>query len=374
MARSRTTRTLTLAAAATMAASGALIPTTPVGAAAPPWTVVAKGLNNPRLLTISPTGIYVAEAGFGGSGPCHTGGDGEKACYGTSGSITRIARGRQGRILTGLPSFAATDGSSAIGANMPKRSGRKMLISFGLDAPPAVRAGLPRRGRFIGTLSVATKRRGSWNHLHVLTDLAAFEQRNDPDHLGKDSDPTGYAKRGKRVVIADSGGNDVLTIQRKNGRIRGLSVFGNRSAPNPFGPGTVPMETVPTATAIGPDGALYVSELTGFPFVPGAARIFRIAPGHPRTVYATGLTNVTDLAWAKGKLYAVQISDVGLLNEPPNSLPSGSLVQVGRGASHRTVKDNLPAPYGVAVRNGSAYVTTCAVCKGGGQVVRFSLP
>jgi hypothetical protein len=36
--------------------------------------------------------------------------------------------------------------------------------------------------------------------------------------------------------------------------------------------------------------------------------------------------------------------------------------------------DNLPAPYGVAVHNGSAYVTTCAVCKGGGQVVRFHLP
>ena len=89
-------------------------------------------------------------------------------------------------------------------------------------------------------------------------------------------------------------------------------------------------------------------------------------------MYATGLTNVTDLAWANGKLYAVQLSDVGLLNEP--GLPSGSLVQVHRGASHTTVMDNLPAPYGVAVRNGSAYVTTCAVCKGGGQVVRFHLP
>ena len=372
MVRARTSRTLTLAAVATLAATGALVPTPTVSAAAPPWTVVAHGLNNPRLLTISPTGIYVAEAGFGGSGPCHTGGDGSKACYGASGSITRIAHGRQGRILTGLPSFAATDGTSAIGANMPQRSGRKMLISFGLDAPPAVRAGLPSRGRFIGTLSVATKRHGSWNHLRILSNLASFEQKYDPDHLGKDSDPTGYVKKGKRIVIADSGGNDVLSIQRKNGKIRGVGVFGNRTAPNPFGPGRVPMETVPTATAIGPDGALYVSELTGFPFEPGAARIFRIAPGHPRTVYATGLTNVTDLAWSRGKLYAVQISDVGLLNE--SGLPSGSLVQVGRGSSHRTVKDNLPAPYGVAIRSGSAYVTTCAVCKGGGQVVRFTLP
>ncbi len=371
MLGTRTSRTLALAAVATVAASGALIPTTPTGAAPPPWTVVAHGLNNPRLLTISPTGIYVGEAGYGGRGPCHTGGDGSKACYGTSGSITRIANGRQGRILSGLPSFAATDGSSAIGPNMPMRSGRKMLISFGLDAAPAVKAALPPKGRYMGSLTVATKRHGSWNHLKLLANLAKFERLRDPDHLGKDSDPVGYLRRGKNVVIADAGGNDVLSVKRRNGKVRVLAVFGNRTVTNPFGPGTVPMETVPTATAIGPDGALYVSELTGFPFVPGAARIIRIAGG-VGTVYAHGLTNVTDLAWAGGKLYAVQISDVGLLNE--TGLPSGSLVQVHHGSNPTTVKDNLPAPYGVAVHNGSAYVTTCSVCKGGGQVVRFHLP
>ncbi len=332
--------------------------------------MVASGLNNPRLLTISSTGIYVGEAGFGGSGPCHTGGDGTKTCYGTSGSITRIAGGHQGRILSGLPSFAPANGSQAIGPNEPMRSGKKLLISFGLDAAPAVKAGLPAKGRYFGSLTVATKRHGSWNHLKLLANLAKYERLHDPDHLGKDSDPTGYVKRGKKIVIADSGGNDVLSVKRSNGKIRVVTVFGNRTVHNPFGPGTIPMETVPTATAIGPDGALYVSELTGFPFVPGAARIFRIAGG-VRTVYATGLTNVTDLAWAGGKLYAVQISDVGLLNE--TGLPSGSLVQVHHTGSPTTVKDNLPAPYGVAIHNGSAYVTTCSVCKGGGQVVRFPL-
>jgi hypothetical protein len=371
MIRARTSRTLALAAVATVAAAGALIPTTPVGAAPPPWTVVAHGLNNPRLLTISPTGIYVGEAGFGGSGPCHTGGDGTKVCYGTSGSITRIANGRQGRILSGLPSFAGADGSSAIGPNMPLRSGKKMLISFGLDAAPAVKAALPRKGIYMGSLTVATKRHGSWNHLKLLANLAKYERLHDPDHLGKDSDPVGYVRHGKFIVIADAGGNDVLKVKRSNGKIRVNAVFGNRTVHNPFGPGTVPMETVPTATAIGPDGALYVSELTGFPFAPGAARIFRIAGG-VGTVYAKGLTNVTDLAWVGSKLYAVQISDVGLLNE--TGLPSGSLVQVHHGSNPTTVKDNLPAPYGVAFHNGSAYVTTCAVCKGGGQVVRFHLP
>src|SRR3954454_17355417 len=114
MTRARRSRILVLAATASVAAAGSLVATPPTDAAPPPWTVVASGLNNPRLLTISRTGIYVGEAGFGGSGPCHTGGDGAKVCYGASGSITRIANGKQGRILSGLPSFAATDGSSAI--------------------------------------------------------------------------------------------------------------------------------------------------------------------------------------------------------------------------------------------------------------------
>jgi hypothetical protein len=85
----------------------------------------------------------------------------------------------------------------------------------------------------------------------------------------------------------------------------------------------------------------------------------------PTTVYATGLTNVTDLAWHGDQLYAVQITDEGF-----DAGFSGSLVAVHPGGSHATVAGDLFAPYGVAFKGDSAYVTTCAVCPGGGQVVR----
>ena len=74
---------------------------------------------------------------------------------------------------------------------------------------------------------------------------------------------------------------------------------------------------------VGPDGAYYVSELTGFPFVPGFSRIHRVVPGQPSTIYASGLTNVTDLAWHDGDLYAVQIADAGLPGGPPSARWSG---------------------------------------------------
>jgi len=40
---------------------------------------------------------------------------------------------------------------------------------------------------------------------------------------------------------------------------------------------------------------------------------------------------------------------------------------------HETVVGDLFAPYGVAFGNGAAYVTTCAVCTGGGEVIRIPL-
>src|SRR5262249_16872211 len=74
-------------------------------------------------------------------------------------------------------------------------------------------------------------------------------------------------------------------------------------------------ESVPTAVTRGPDGALYVSELTGFPFTVGAARIWRIAPDGSASIYATGFTNIIDLAFGPDhKLYVLEIAKNGLLS------------------------------------------------------------
>ena len=79
--------------------------------------VIADGLNNPRGLEIGGSGaIFVAEAGTGGSGPCQMGPNGEESCFGLTGSVTRInTAGKVKRVITGLPSHAAPDGSAAIG-------------------------------------------------------------------------------------------------------------------------------------------------------------------------------------------------------------------------------------------------------------------
>src|SRR5690348_14963656 len=72
--------------------------------------VIATGLNNPRGLSFGPEGgLYVAEAGSGGAGPCIVNSNNVLVCYGATGSITRITLDdvpSQTRIVTGLPSLA----------------------------------------------------------------------------------------------------------------------------------------------------------------------------------------------------------------------------------------------------------------------------
>jgi hypothetical protein len=364
------------AAAMTLAATRLAAP---AGADDPPAPQeVAGGLDNPRQLSFHNGRLFVAEAGVGGTAPCFEGPEGPagpELCFGATGAITRIYHGRQQRVVRNLPSLAEEGGFAALGpADVSVVHRNRFAVTIGLGADPAVREDLPRLGkRLMGT--IATGR--LWTKTpRVAADLAAYEARTDKDGAGPDSNPTGLIRRHGGFVATDSGANTLVRAGTR-GWVKALTVFGSPgAAPDPFDP-TAPdieIQPVPTSVAVGPDGAFYVSELTGFPFVPGLARIYRVVPGMPTQVYATGLTNVTDLAWHGDHLYAVQIADEGILNAPEDAPPMGSLVHVVPGETeHEAVAGPFPAPYGVAIRHDKAYVTTCSVCPDAGAVVKVPL-
>ena len=191
-------------------------------------------------------------------------------------------------------------------------------------------------------------------------DVVANEAAANPDGTDIDSNPVGLVRDGEGYILADAGGNSVVRASHK----------GTFTTITPLAPTGIGADAVPTAVVQGPDGAYYISQLTGFPFQVGAANIWRVVPGQAPTVFASGLTNVTDLAFAAdGTLFAVQIATNGLLNGP-----IGSLVKVTPGGSqHQIVAGGLFAPYGVALTDEAAYVTIGSVLVGGGEVIKVPL-
>ena len=358
-------RVLGLAALVAALMVGMGLSTAGVAAASPAsFKVIASGLNNPRGLAFGHDGaLYVAEAGKGGNQFCVNSPEGGQQCYGTTGSITRIAYGHQARIVTGLPSVAGSDGSQATGPVdvAPKTRGDVYAIIGGV-APDPAHPQLQRFGRLVHF--------NAWGKSYSIANLEAYEAKHNPDGQEINSNPNGltYAGYG-RFAVADAGANDVLLVGA-NGHISTLAVFPARQVTMANGQ-KVTVESVPTTVVRGPDGAYYVGELTGAPFVPGVARVYRIVPGHKPTVYAGGFTNIIDMAFGRdGKLYVLEIAKNGLASGDL----TGALIKVDHHGKHTVASAGLVAPGGLAIgHDGYAYVSNYSIFAGQGQVVRIRL-
>ena len=326
--------------------------------AQPGWTVVMSGLDHPRGLDIGPEGgLYVAEAGRGGNGPCQIVLPTEPArCFGLTGAISRLWKGVQERVVTGLPSQANAAG--ATGPHDISFIGRGgAYVTIGSGGNPALRAGWGPGGELFGTL-LHMPTSGRWR---VLADLAAFEVSDNPDSGVIDTNIFGLlAEPGDRYV-ADAGGNALLKVE-PNGDTSVVAVFPARLN------STRGTDAVPTDVVRGPDGALYVSELAGVNFGPGLANIWRIVEGSTPTVYRSGLQTVIDLDFGPdGTLYYLQHAGGAFFSAP------GQLVHVLANGTPVVVASGLNRPTSVLVADdGTIYVTNNGVTPGAGQVLKIN--
>lgn len=358
-------KTLGFAATAAALATVVATMTAPTSAAESGPTVVASGLTSPRQLAFSPDGtLYVAEAGGPKAGSnCHDHPGLGNMCLGHTGSIARIdSDGTVTRVVTGLPGLSNAD--ETIGASDLVFTGnRHFAVTVGLGAAPEFRDLFGPQAALLGRVLEGDLKTGA---LEDVADIAAYETSANPDGTDLDTNPVGIARWGDSYVLADAGGNSVVRTDGSTVAVLPpVPAFG----PNAPFPG-FPADAVPTDVVRGPDGAWYVSQLVGFPFEKGSSSIWRVAPGSAPTKWATGLTNVTSLAFSEeGDLYAVELAENGLL-----SGPIGRLAHVTPGgSSHATVAGDMFAPYGVAIRGSNAWVTTGSLLAGGGQVVQVSL-
>ncbi len=255
--------------------------------------VIANGLNSPRQLAFSPGGtLYVAEAGSGGDGPCQVSEETGTNCFGLSGAVAQVGMdGTVNRVVTGLPSLVSErDGSATGPSDITFTGNHQFALTIGLGGTPDYRTGFGSDAALLGTVVTgdlrAHKGAGTVNEAF---DVAGYEAAANPDGTDVDSNATGIARSGNGWVVTDSGGNSVVST-RKGGSTVGV-------LPRvPVIPGGA--DAVPTDVVQGPDGAWYVSQLTGGPFVVGSSTIYRIVPGQAPQVWATGLSTVTSLAFA----------------------------------------------------------------------------
>lgn len=200
--------------------------------------------------------------------------------------------------------------------------------------------------------------------LKEVFDFAKYEVLNNPDGGDVISNPFGLAINDDTAYVSDGGGNVIYSVKLDGSDTKVTTVpkisvknpefppatsgqalppqaagdnpgtdnpvFGNpnsdpseigtagsdqQQAPPPqaaFGQGDGPVElqAVPTGNTIGPDGATYFGEYTGFPYAEGEAKVYRIGEDGKPEVYADGFTHLTDVAFDKdGNLLALQFSD-----------------------------------------------------------------
>ena len=372
-----------------IAALTAIAVTAPAGAHGIDVDVIARGLDNPRHVAVAKDGdVYVAESGRGGNHAtarsCFNSAEGF-ACTGRTGAVTKIGRWGQYRVLRGLASFAPEGGNNAIGPHGVYVDGHDLYVTNGGPTEPT--RGTPPQtvlrdptlvaedpiSRLYGTLL-----RVKWfGRVDIVADAWRLERDENPDadlaNPAIDSNPVDVLIDRGRAVMADAGGNSIIRTGHR-GRLEALTVFPNvLTTRPPFG--TIPMQAVPTGVVKGPDGFYYVSQLTGFPFPIGGAKIFRVDPrSGAYTTYATGFTNVIDLDFGHdGTLYVLELDSDSIV--PPEGAREGGLWVVPRRGTPRKV--DLPAetliePGGIAVgRHGKLYVTNHSREAGTGEVLRI---
>ncbi|MEP6525724.1 MAG: ScyD/ScyE family protein [Nocardioidaceae bacterium] len=341
--------------------------------------VVANGLNTPRGLVYDRAHhrVLVAEAGLeaGDTGPCTTGEEGTPLCFGPTGSIFQYSEngGFTGRRVTHLPSEAIPGGGAVLGLHDLSLYRGRLTAVFGLLGTTVTRTGL---GPDAGLMGQVAHVRHSGN-VTAFGDIPVFEEQlyganEESDAYGVLTGRFGTVvvnPGGHEVHPNGIGGNDLLRVKR-DGTISTIAAFPERqSTTDP----TAEIESVPTCVARGPDGAFYVGELTGYPYYPGEARVWRVVPGHRPTIYAQGFTNIIDCTFDhKGRLIVLEIAHHGLLD--PNQ--TGALIRVRHNGDQTILASHgLTNPGGVAVvGHGVFYVTNfTASTDGTGELLRVTL-
>ncbi len=299
----------------------------PVASPTVPGEIVAQGLTNPRGFTWSSDGtLYVALAGNGG----------------TSAGVVKIENGTATAVVDGLPSDVSDQGSVEGVADVAFLGDDLYLLLEGAgpghkapETPTGVyKVGADGKPTLVADLS-------TWVKDNPTAEVPDHEPYGNPYKLLAGEDQLW-------VLIATP--DQVVTVKPDGTITRFVDLTKDGG------------HQVRTGIAAAPDGTLYVSALSPFPYEDGTTKVTKIAADGTFSDAWTGLTAVTDVAVGQdGTLYALELST----NNTPKTVMTpgtGKLVHQTGPATSEDVVTGLTAP--IAMRfgaDGQLYVASPAV-------------
>lgn len=294
-----------------------------------PGELVIGDLGAPRGIAFDANGnLIVADAGTGGEveltlpGP-----EGETGFrLGMTGRIISVAADMSASdLIAGFPSYASPSETTGLYRAIPQ--GDSLWVLFSGTGSSTVGAFWTDSIVEIDLASLATRR---------VINLNAYEQDNDPDGNGYDSNVADIAWLDDgTMLIVDAGMNSLLSWTETDG----LATVA-----------TWPSNDVPTSVEVADNGDIYVGFL-GAGVAPGAGKIERWSGGELAETFA-GLTAVSDILWANGNLYAVELLQFSEQGPGP-----GDVVMVTSDGTTPVV-EGLIAPFGLAMGpDGALYVS-----------------
>jgi hypothetical protein len=339
--------------------------------AAPAWCqpeVVVTGLQGPQKIVITPGGNLLAS---------------EPSVNPNSGRVSFVTRaGARSSLLEGLPSGMEVAGVGGSGpAGMALRD-RTLYLALGAGDSERAPQGLPgphalnpegassplfasilefrfdldidsTGGPFVmtaqhqqvlnngGEVEISSDNGGT-ARVSLLARFAIAETIPNP-MVYKFSNPWGMTltEDGSTLYVTDASMDALVTVDTATGRWRRLRF---PPVPNPTPIGAPVLDSVPTSARVYGNQVL-VSFLTGFPFVPGNARVLAVNPGTGASELGStdlgttepfifGLTSVTDVLWRIGsngqsQFFVLEFSQ----NQSAQPPPPGRLLRYDVGAA-----------------------------------------
>jgi hypothetical protein len=161
---------------------------------------------------------------------------------------------------------------------------------------------------------------GARAQVSVLTRFPLSEPQ--PGVLYRFSNPWGMALTpdGKSLYVNDASMDSTAIVDTATGRWKRIVRYPR--TPNPGSVGPPMMDAVPTSVRIYGDQIL-VSFLSGFPFIPGFARVVALNPGNGTAEpFISGVTSVTDVLFrprsdGPGEFYVLEFSANQSAAQPP---------------------------------------------------------